>query len=217
MKFTILTLFPEMFSSIFSCSMLKRAVDKGEICIEYVNIRHYSKDKHKRVDDVPFGGGPGMLMSCEPLFLCIEDVKKKALKRSKVIYLTPQGKRFTQIRAEKLSKSYDEIILLCGHYEGIDQRVRDNLVDEEISIGDYVLTGGELPAAVLVDTVSRLIPGVIGKESSVLEESFSKALSRKREYPQYTRPQEFRGMKVPEVLLNGNHKEIEKWKRENLK
>jgi tRNA (guanine37-N1)-methyltransferase len=217
MKFTILTLFPQMFTSFFQESILKRAQEKKVIEIKLINIRDYSKNKHKKVDDTPYGGGAGMLLSCPSLFDCIEDQKSKADKNHIVIYLSPQGKKFTQFKAEQLTKKYKEIILLCGHYEGIDERVKNVLIDEEISIGDYVLSGGEIPAAVVVDTVSRLIPGVLGKQASHEEESFSKNLQRKKEYPQYTRPEDFRGMKVPPVLLSGNHADIEQWKKDNCK
>lgn len=213
MTFTILTLFPEMLSPFFQESILKRAQDSGHITINIINIRGYSKDKHKRVDDTPYGGGAGMLLTCQPLFDCITERKKKAKKNHIVIYLSPQGAKLSQFKVEQFSKKYDEIILLCGHYEGIDQRVKDSLIDREISIGDYVLSGGEIPAAVFVDALSRLTPGVLGKEASHEEESFSKSLKRKKEYPHYTRPAEFQGMKVPEVLLSGNHKSIEEWRK----
>ncbi len=216
MKFTILTLFPETFDSIFSQSILKRAIESDLISIEVVNIRDYSKFKHKQVDDVPYWWWAGMVMSCQPLFDCIEDIRSKANKKSIVIYLTPRGDVLKQESVEYFSEEYDEIILLCGHYEGIDQRVIDNLVDKEISIGEYVLTGGELPAAIFIDSVSRLLPEVLWKEDSHIEESFSKALNRKKEYPHYTRPQSFRGMEVPDILCSGNHKKIEEWRKDNL-
>ncbi len=213
MKFTVLTLFPEMFASFMSESILSRALDKNLIEIQFLNIRDYSKNKHKKVDDIPYGGGAGMLMACQPLFDCIEEAKNKAKKRHLVIYFTPQGKKLTQIKVERFAEKYDEIILLCGHYEGIDQRVIDTLVDLEISIGDFVLTGGEIPATLFIDAVSRLIPGILGKKESHEEESFSKKLGRKKEYPHYTRPENFRGLKVPEVLLSGDHKKIEEWRK----
>lgn len=215
MEFHILTIFPEMFKGFLNESILKKAQGKGVIKIELHDIRKYSKDKHRKVDDTPYGGGAGMVFTPQPLFDCIEAVKKKAPK-APMIYLTPKGKRLTQNRVEKLSTKFDQLILLCGHYEGIDQRVIDALVDDEISIGDYVLSGGELAAMVLVDTVSRLVPGALGKEASHEEETFSKKLDRKKEYPHYTKPADFRGMKVPEVLLNGHHAEIEKWRRKHL-
>ena len=215
MKFTILTLFPEMLDSVFADSILASAKNKKLIEIEMVNIRDFADNKHKRVDDTTYGGGAGMLMTCQPLFDCIEMVKLRAKENHCVIFVTPSGERLNQIQVESFSKKYDEIIILCGRYEGIDQRVRDALVDYEISIGDYVLTGGELAAGVLVDSISRLIPGVLGKEASHEEESFSKSLERKREYPQYTKPADFRGMKVPDVLLSGHNKNISKWRKDN--
>lgn len=216
MKFYVLTLFPEMFKGFLNESILKKAQGKGVIEIELVDIRNYSKDKHHKVDDTPYGGGAGMVFTPQPLFDCIEEVKKKAPK-APVIYMTPGGERLTQIRAERLNNKFTQLILLCGHYEGIDQRVIDSLVDMELSIGDFVLSGGELAAMVVIDTLSRLVPGTLGNEASHQEESFSKKLDRKREYPHYTKPAEFKGMKVPEVLLNGNHAEIEKWRRNHLR
>lgn len=216
MRFHILTIFPEMFQGFLNESILKKAQGNGVIEIQIHNIRDYSKDKHKKVDDTPYGGGAGMVFTPQPLFDCIEAVKKLAPK-APVIYLSPRGIRLTQVRAEKLCKKSTEFILICGHYEGIDQRVIDTLVNFELSIGDFVLSGGELPAMVFVDVMSRLVPGVLGNEESHQEESFSKRLGRKKEYPHYTKPAEFRGMKVPEVLLGGHHAEIEKWRRENLK
>ena len=201
MKFTILTLFPEMFAN-FKASIIKRAVDKNLIEIEVINIRDFAENKHKKVDDTPYGGGAGMVMMPDVVYSAYEAVKTE---ESKVIYLSPQGKTLTQNKVKELSKGNEHIILLCGHYEGIDQRVIDEIVDEEISIGDYVLTGGEIPAMVLVDAVSRYVDGVISKES-IEEESFSN--DNLLEYPQYTRPEEFHGVKVPEVLLSGNHQNI---------
>lgn len=216
MRFHILTIFPEMFQGFLNESILKKAQGKGVIKIHLHDIRDYSTDKHKKVDDTPYGGGAGMVFTPQPLFDCIEAVKQKAPK-APVIYMTPKGQRLTQTKVERLNKKFDQLILLCGHYEGIDQRVIDTLVDMEISIGDYVLSGGELAAMVTVDAVSRLVPGAIGKEASHEEETFSKKLDRKKEYPHYTKPSEFRGMKVPEVLLNGNHAEIEKWRKNHLR
>jgi len=216
MRFDILTIFPKIFDSYLNESIIKRAIKNKLIEIHTHDIRKFSKDKHKKVDDIPFGGGAGMLMTPQPLHDTITYVKK--INKGPVIFLTPQGKTFNQAKAENLSKSpKQELILLCGHYEGIDQRIRDSLIDEEISIGKYVLTGGELPATVLVDSISRLIPGVLGKEESHQEDSFSKALKRKKEYPHYTRPANFKGMKVPEVLLSGHHKKIEEWRNNKLK
>ncbi len=214
--FDIITIFPEMFKSVFSESIIKRAIKKKKIEINIFNLRDFSSDKHKKVDDKPYGGGAGMVMKPEPIFRAIEYVKSEraifmggANQKSKVILLTPQGERLTQGLANKLSK-LRHLILICGHYEGVDERVRKYLVDLEISIGDYVLTGGEIPAMVLVDCITRLIPGVLGEKESLTFESFQGNLL---EYPQYTRPKAYRGLKVPEVLLSGNHKRIEKWKR----
>ena len=206
MKFEVLTLFPEMFEPL-KHSILQRAVNEKYISINLVNIRDFSKDKHKKVDDTPYGGGAGMVMKADVVYDAYKSVKHE---NSKVIYLSPQGKKLNQKKIEELSK-IENIILLCGHYEGVDQRVLDEIVDEEISIGDYVLTGGELPAMVLIDSVSRYVEGVLNKESTK-EESFSNGLL---EYSQYTRPEIFLGKQVPEVLKSGNHKKIEEWRRNN--
>ena len=213
--FHVLTIFPEMFQGFLNESILKKAQGNGHIEISLHDIRDHSKDKHRKVDDTPYGGGAGMVFTPQPLFDCIEAVKQEA-PEAPVIYLSPRGQRLTQYRAEKLNKKFDQYILICGHYEGIDQRVIDCLVDFELSIGDFVLSGGELAAMVLIDVLSRLVPGVLGNDESHQEESFSKRLNRKKEYPHYTKPAEFRGMTVPEVLLGGNHAEIEKWRREQL-
>lgn len=205
MNINILTLFPNMFDGFLNESIIKRAQDKKLVNINIENIRDYTDDKHKHVDDTPYGGGAGMLLKCEPVFNAIEKVKKE---NTKVIMLTPEGKKFNQELAYSLSKEED-IILLCGHYEGFDERIK-SLVDMEISIGDYVLTGGELPAMVVTDSVTRLIPGVIEKESH-LNDSFNNNLL---DYPQYTKPKEFRGMKVPDILLSGDHKKIDEWRSE---
>ena len=215
MKFDILTIFPNIFDSYLNESIIARALKNKLITINLHDIRKFSKDKHKKVDDIPFGGGAGMVMTPQPLYDAITHVKKT--NKGPVIYLTPQGRTLTQPRAETLSKKNKELILICGRYEGIDQRIRDLLVDDEISIGNYVLTGGELPAMVMMDAVSRLIPGVIGKEESHQKDSFSKALNRKKEYPAYTRPDTFKGLEVPEVLLSGHHKKIEAWRKSKLK
>ena len=215
MHFDILTIFPNIFNSYFKESIIKRAKEKNLISIKIHDIRKYSKDKHKRVDDIPFGGGAGMLMTPQPLYDAINKLKKT--NQGPVVFLTPQGKLWTQTKAEKFSKKHKEMIILCGRYEGIDQRIRDRLVDYEISIGKYILTGGEIAAMTMVDSISRLIPGVLGKEESHIEDSFSKILNRKKEYPHYTRPAEFKGMKVPEVLLSGHHKKIANWRKKNLK
>jgi len=207
MKIDILTLFPEMFDSL-KHSILKKATEKELLKINLVDIRDFSKNKHKKVDDYPFGGGAGMLMTPEPIYDAIMSVKKED---SYVIYLSPAGNVLTQEKVVSYAKNYNHIILVCGHYEGVDERIIELLVDEEVSIGDYVLTGGEIPAMVLVDAISRYVDGVLGGEHSVLEESFSNNLL---EYPQYTRPQVFMGKSVPEVLLSGHHENIKKWREE---
>ncbi len=206
MNFDVLTLFPEMFSSLNE-SMIGRAVKNKKININIVNIRDFSENKHKKVDDTPYGGGAGMVMMPDVVYRAYNSLENK--ENAKVIYMSPQGKKLDQKKVLELSKE-NHLIILCGHYEGIDQRVLDKIVDEEISIGDYVLTGGELPAMVLIDSVSRYVEGVL-KKDSIKEESFSENLL---EYPQYTRPEVFEGEKVPDVLLSGNHKEIEKWRKE---
>ncbi len=205
MKFDVLTLFPEMFETL-NQSILGKAQEKNLIDINLINIRDFSKDKHKKVDDTPYGGGAGMVMRADIVYDAYQSVKTP---KTKLIYLTPQGKTLNQKKVEELSKE-EHLVLLCGHYEGIDQRVIDKIVDEEISIGDYVLTGGEIPAMVLIDSVSRYIEGVI-KNDSTKEESFSQGLL---EYPQYTRPEIFQGEKVPEILLSGHHQKIDKWRKE---
>ena len=205
MKFDVLTLFPEMFNCLNE-SITGRAIKNGKIDINLVNIRDFSNNKHKKVDDTPYGGGAGMVMMPDVVYRAYQSVKDT---NAKVIYMTPQGRTLDQRKVEKLSKE-EHLIILCGHYEGIDQRVIDKIVDEEISIGDYVLTGGEIPAVVLIDSVSRYVDGVL-KKDSIKEESFSNGLL---EYPQYTRPEVFEGEKVPEILLSGNHQEINKWRQE---
>lgn len=205
MKFDVLTLFPEMFTPLKE-SIIGKAVEDKKIELNLINIRDFSKDKHKKVDDTPYGGGAGMVMKADVVYDAYESVKEEG---AKVIFLSPQGKTLNQDKVKNLAKE-KHIILLCGHYEGIDQRVIDEIVDEEISIGDYVLTGGELPAMVLIDSVSRYVEGVLNKES-VEEESFTNNLL---EYPQYTRPEIFHGIKVPEVLLSGHHENIKKWREE---
>lgn len=214
MRIDVLTLFPNLVLPYFEDSILKRALEEGLLSIHVHNIRDYSENKHKKVDDTPYGGGAGMVMSCQPLFTALRAIKKE--NSGPVYTLSPRGETFSQKKAEKLAKS-GGFILLCGRYEGIDQRVIDELVDEEISIGDYVLTGGEVAALVIIDTVSRLIPGVLGSEESAEEESFSDALEGKKEYPHYTKPELFEGKAVPKVLLSGNHAQIQKWRREHLK
>lgn len=204
MKFNVLTLFPEMFSSLDE-SIIGRSKEKGLIDINLINIRDFSKNKHKKVDDTPYGGGAGMVMEPTVVYDAFKSIKDK---KTKVIYLSPQGKTLNQQKVQDLAKE-ESVTLLCGHYEGIDQRVIDTIVDEEISIGDYVLTGGELPAMVLIDSVSRYIEGVL-KEESIKEESFTNGLL---EYPQYTRPEMFLDKRVPEILLSGNHQKIDEWRR----
>ena len=204
-----MTLFPDIFNSYMNESIMKRAVDKGSIEVYIYNIRDFSNNKHKKVDDYPFGGGAGMLMTPQPIYdTYMHIVNTHDIKNPRVIYLTPKGKVHSQEIAQDMSIS-DDIILLCGHYEGIDQRIIDLIVTDEISIGDYVLTGGELPALILIDSISRLIPGVLSQNESFEEESFKDNLL---EYPHYTRPREFMGMTVPDILLSGNHKKIEQWR-----
>ena len=210
MQIDILTTFPHFFDSMLSTSILGRAIQSGLLNITCTDIRDYSASKHKNTDDYPFGGGAGMLMMPQPASDAIKAVKNSGFENAKVIYMSPQGIPFTQSLARKLSTE-QQLIFLCGHYEGIDQRVIDKYVDFEISIGDYVLTGGELASMVVIDCVSRLIPGVLGSEESVLEESFSDGLL---EYPQYTRPRVFEDMEVPEVLLSGDHAKIAAWRKE---
>ena len=209
MRFDILTLFPEMFASPFQTSILGKAVEKGLIQIRVVNIRDFALDKHRVVDDAPYGGGQGMVMKVEPIARAIECAKSQD-PSAWTIYLTPQGKPFDQEKAQTLS-SRSHLILLCGRYEGVDERVREMFVDEEISLGDYVLTGGELAAMVVVDAVSRLLPGVLGSEQSAEEDSFTNFLL---EYPHYTRPFDYRGRCVPEILLSGDHAAIALWRRQ---
>jgi tRNA (guanine37-N1)-methyltransferase len=206
----VLTLFPEMFAGVLGASILKIAQEKGLAKFRLVDIRDFSTDKHHSVDDRPFGGGPGMVLTPEPVFAAVEHTEGLSPERATRVLLTPQGERLTQGLARELATN-KRLLLLCGRYEGYDERIRTGLGAREVSIGDYVLTGGELPAMVLIDTVVRLIPGVLGKENSLDEESFSNGLL---EYPQYTRPREFRGMTVPEVLLSGNHEEIRRWRLE---
>ncbi len=215
MKFRILTLFPEMFSGFVNESILKRGQDKELIEITTDDIRDYSEDKHRKVDDTIYGGGAGMLLKPEPVAAAIR-AAKSTLPGAKVIYLSPSGERFTQQKAEELVSGGQDLILLSGRYEGVDQRIRAMLIDEELSIGDYVLSGGEIAAAVVVDVVARLVPGVVGKEESVQSESFSHQLFRAAEFPQFTRPEVWEGLSVPDVLLSGHHAEIEKWQLDHL-
>lgn len=215
MRIDILTLFPEMFQGSFSSSILKRAIDQKLVSINIHNIRDYTHDKHHTVDDYAYGGGAGMVLKPEPIFEAVEAVKsgastERTADRLPIILLTPQGHLFSQQIADELSK-YSWLILICGHYEGVDERVREHLVTDEISIGDYVLSGGELAAMVVVDAVVRLLPGVLGSEASLLDDSHVTGLL---EYPQYTRPAIYKGWAVPQVLLSGNHAQVAKWRRE---
>jgi tRNA (guanine37-N1)-methyltransferase len=205
MKFEIITLFPELIDVYSKNGIIGRAVENKLFDIEYVNLRDYSEDKHKKVDDYPYGGGPGMLLRPEPMFRALDAIKRH---NSYIIYLSPKGSLFNQQKAIELS-GRDHIVFIPGHYEGIDQRIIDKYVDEEISVGDYVLTSGELPALMIIDAVGRLLPGVLGSDESSKEESHSQNLL---EYPQYTRPEDYMGLKVPEILLSGHHKNIEEWR-----
>ncbi len=211
MKFEILTLFPEMFTPI-RASMTGRAEKNGLLDFNIVNIRDYSRDKHKKTDDTPFGGGHGMVMMTDPIFRALEDIgaEPEAESGKRIIYMSPRGKILDRAKIEELSHE-DDIVILCGHYEGVDQRVLDHWGIEEISVGDYILTGGELPAMILIDSVARLIPGVLAKDEAVLDESVYSGLL---EYPQYTQPRNYEGLEVPEILLNGNHELIDEWKFE---
>ena len=209
MLFQILTTFPGIIEAAAGESIIGKARQKGLIDVEAVNLRDFTADKHRTTDDSPFGGGPGMVMKPEPVFDAVESLVSRRPGKARIMLMTPQGRRFDQSMAEELVRE-SHIIMICGRYEGIDERVREFLVTDEVSIGDYVLTGGELPALVVMDAVARLVPGVLGDESSPESETFSSGLL---EYPQYTRPAEFRQYKVPEVLLSGNHEEIRKWRR----
>lgn len=209
MTFHILTLFPEMFGAVLHSSMLGRAEEKGILKFNLINIRDFSGNKHNRVDDYPYGGGRGMVMQAEPVYDAYKSVADTLNEKPYVIYMSPKGKVFNQKKAVELSEKND-IVFLCGHYEGIDQRVLDEIVDEEISIGDYVLTGGEIPAMTVIDSVSRMIDGVLSNEESFTDESHYGGLL---EYPHYTRPSEFHGVKVPDILLSGDHAKIEAWRR----
>ena len=206
MNINVVTLFPEMFEAL-NASLIGKAQENNLVDIKIHNLRDYSKNKHKKCDDYPFGGGAGMVMSVQPIYDCITAVSGKKARR---IYLSPQGRKLNQNIVKELSQ-YDELVLLCGHYEGIDERAIELCIDEEISIGDYVLTGGELPAMVLIDAICRYLPGVLHNDESVVSESFTTDVL---EYPQYTRPQEFMGKKVPEVLISGNHQKVDEWRRE---
>ena len=214
MKIDVLTLFPDMVKAALGESILGRAMSAGYIELGFYQIRDFSENKQNKVDDTPYGGGPGMLMTCQPLTSCyreaVKNASSKGFGKPYTVLMSPRGTRLDAKTAKRLAKE-PYLVVVCGHYEGIDQRFIDACCDEEISIGDYVLTGGELPAAVLIDTLSRFVPGVLGSPESGGDESFERLLL---EYPQYTRPQDFRGMKVPDVLVSGNHAEVAKWRRE---
>jgi tRNA (guanine37-N1)-methyltransferase len=212
MNFDVLTIFPGMFEGPLTESILKRGQERGLLSIRLHDLRHYAHDRHRQVDDTPYGGGGGMILMPGPIFEAVEAIRKEfPAGRERVILLSPQGPRFNQEKARELCRDWDRLLLICGRYEGVDERVREFLVDEEISVGDYVLTGGEIAAMVLIDAVSRLKPGVLGGERSAEEDSFTEGLL---EYPQYTRPAVFRGHPVPEILLSGNHAEIQRFRRE---
>ena len=214
MRYHVLTLFPEMILDGLNTSIIGRAMNKGLIELNAINIRDFSTNKHMKVDDYPYGGGAGMVMQAEPVYLSYksvaDDIISRTGKKPRVVYLTPQGKVFNQRMAEEFAKEED-LIFLCGHYEGIDERALELIVTDNVSIGDYVLTGGELPAMVMIDTISRLVKGVLNNDDSAKYESFA---DNRLEYPQYTRPEEFMGMKVPKVLLSGDHKKVEQWREE---
>ena len=210
MRIDIMTLFPDMCNSVLGESIIGRARAAGKVEINAVDIRDYTEDKHRRVDDKPYGGGMGMIMQAEPIYNCYNDICRKMGEKAKLIFMTPQGKTLTQKRVKELSK-LDNIVILCGHYEGVDERVIEELEPEEISVGDYVLTGGELPALILADSISRMLPGVLSGDECFTEESHYNSLL---EYPQYTHPSLWRGREVPKVLLSGHHENVDKWRRE---
>ncbi len=212
MKFDVMTLFPDMVNNVLSESIIGRARSGGLIEVECHNIRDFTLDKHRKTDDTPYGGGVGMVMTCQPIYDCYTQVKEKIPEghTSRVIYMSPKGRLFSHTMAEELSK-YDNLIFLCGHYEGVDQRVIDMIVDEEVSIGDYVVTGGEIPACIVIDAVSRLVDGVLASNECYEGESIASGIL---EYPQYTKPREFHGMEVPSVLLSGDHQKIDRWRLE---
>jgi len=210
MRIDILTLFPEMFTGVFGSSILKQAQEKGLVTYQAIDFREFTTNKHRKVDDYPYGGGAGMVLTPQPIFDAVNHVTEQDGKKPRIVLLCPQGERFTQAKAEELSKE-DHLVFLCGHYEGFDERVRTSLVTDEISIGDFVLTGGELAAMVVTDSITRLLPGVLGNENSAVTDSYSTGLL---EHPHYTRPATFQGLAVPDVLLSGHHENIEKWRRE---
>ncbi|WEG11606.1 tRNA (guanosine(37)-N1)-methyltransferase TrmD [Pullulanibacillus sp. KACC 23026] len=212
MKIDVLSLFPDMFTGVFEQSILKKAKEKGVASYKVTNFRDFADNKHNKVDDYPYGGGAGMVLMPQPIFDAVDSLKQQVAPEAKpprIILMTPQGDRYTQRHAEELAKE-DHLIFLCGHYEGYDERIREQLVTDELSIGDYVLTGGELAAMVIIDSVVRLLPGALGNDVSAVTDSFSSGLL---EHPQYTRPANFRGFKVPDVLLSGNHAKIEEWRK----
>ncbi len=213
MIFNIITIFPEIFHSYFSESIIARAQKKRLIEINIHNLRDYTRDKHKKVDDSPYGGGAGMVMKIEPIYKAVKNIKL-AESQTHTVLFSAKGKKYTQADAQRLLK-YKNLILICGHYEGVDERVAKYVADEEISLGEYILTGGEIPAMAVVDSVTRLIPGVLGNPESLQEESFNTRAKINLEYPQYTKPEEFNKWKVPKILLSGNHKEIKKWRERN--
>lgn len=210
MKIDVLTLFPEMFEGVFGASILGKAKEKGLVSLQAVNFRNYANNKHNTVDDYPYGGGGGMVLKPEPVFAAVEDLQVEPDAKPRVILMCPQGESFTQRKAEELSQE-SHLVLICGHYEGYDERIREYLVTDELSIGDYVLTGGEIPAMAVIDSVVRLLPGVLGNETSAVTDSYSTGLL---EHPHYTRPPEFRGWCVPDILVSGHHAKIEAWRRE---
>ena len=221
MRFDIITIFPKIFDSYFSESIIKRAQEKGVIKIKLHNLRDFTTDKHKTVDDTPYGGGAGMMLKVEPIYKCVNAIIKNQLKagptraeKTRIILFSAKGKKYTQKDAKRLSK-YDQLIFICGRYEGVDERVTKYISDEEISIGDFVLTGGEVPAIIVVDSITRLLPNVLGNDQSILYESHSE--DGYLEHAQYTKPEEFNKWKVPKILLSGNHAEIEKWRKKNSK
>lgn len=209
MKIDFLTLFPEMFDGVLQSSILKKAQEKGAVRFQVVNFREFSANKHLTVDDYPYGGGAGMVLKPQPVFDAVKHHTKPLSKPPRIVLLCPQGERFTQQKAEELANE-EHLMFICGHYEGYDERIRTHLVTDELSIGDFVLTGGELPAMMIADSVVRLLPGVLGKEESYLQDSFSTGLL---EHPHYTRPADYEGMKVPDILLSGDHAKIEEWRR----
>lgn len=214
MNIDVLTLFPEMFEGVFGHSILKKAAENEAVTYNVVNFREYADNKHKTVDDYPYGGGAGMVLKPQPIFDAVEDLRSKSGASPRVILLCPQGERYTQKKAEELAEA-DHLIFVCGHYEGYDERIREHVVTDEISIGDFVLTGGELGAMVVIDSVVRLLPGVLGNQESHMKDSFSTGFL---EHPHYTRPADFRGIKVPDVLMSGNHRLVEEWRaKESLR